>query len=112
MCVDYRKLNKLTTQSKYPPTWLNDLFDQVSGEMVFSNIYLWTIYYQLRIKDEDIDKTYLRTRYDNYEFVVLAFSLTNATATLMCILNNVLNLYLDWFLLVFINDILVYSKNE
>ena len=105
-------MNKLTIKNRYPLPRIDDLFDQVRGASVFSKIDLRTGYHQLRIKEEDISKTTFRTRYGHYEFVVLPFGLTNAPATFMCLMNSVLNKYLDKFVLVFIDDILVYSKNE
>ena len=112
MCFDYRQLNKLTIKNRYPLPRIEDLFYQVRGASVFSKIDLRTGYHQLRIKEEDISKTTFRTRYGHYEFVVLPFGLMNAPATFMCLMNSVLNKYLDKFVLVFIDDILIYSKNE
>ena len=112
MCIDYRQLNKLTIKNRYPLPQINDISDQVRGASVFSKIDLRTGYHQLIIKEEDISKTSFRTRYGHYEFVVLPFGLTNAPATFMCLMNSVLNKYLDKFVLVFIDDILVYSKSE
>ena len=105
-------MNKLSIKNRYPLPRIDNLFDQVRGASVFSNIDLRTGYHQLRIKQEDISKIKFRTRYGHYEFVVLLFGLTNAPATFMCLMNNVLNKYLDKFVLVFIDDILIYSKSE
>ena len=112
MCIDYGQLNKLTIKNIYPLPRIDDLFDQFRGATVFSKIDPRTGYHQLRIKYEDISKTTFRTRYGHYEFTVLPFGLTNASANSMCLMNSVLNKYLDKFLLVFIDDILIYSKNE
>ena len=112
MCIDYHKMNKLTIKNRYPLPRIDDLFDQFRGASVFSKIDLRTGYHQLRIKDEDISKISFRTQYGNYEFVVLPFGLTNAPATFMCLMNSVLNKYLDKFVLVFIENILIYSKSE
>ena len=112
ICIDYRQLNKLTIKNRYPLPIIDDLFDQVRGASVFSKIELRTGYHQLIIKEEDISKTSFRTRYGHYKFVVLPFGLTNSPATFMCLMNSVLNKYLDKFVLVFIDDILVYSKSE
>jgi hypothetical protein len=102
----------MTIKNKYPFPNINDLFDQLIGVAFFSNIDLRSGYHQVRIKDEDIHKTGFRTRYEHYEFVVVPFGLTNATTTFMCLMNSVLNKYLDKFVLVFVDDILVYSKNR
>ena len=112
MCIDYCQLNKLTIKNKYPLPKMDDLFEQVRGASLFSKIDLRTGYHQLRIKEEDISKIAFQTRYGHYEFVFLPFGLTNAPATFMCLMNSVLNKYLDKFVLVFIDDILVYSKSE
>ena len=112
MWIDYHQLNKLTIKNRYPFPRIDDLFDQVRGASVFSKIDLSTGYHQLRIKEEDISQTAFRTRYGHYEFVVLPFGLTNAPATFMCLMNSVLNKYSDKIVLVFIDDILVYSKSE
>ena len=95
LCIDYRQLNKFSVKNKYPFPRIDDLFDQMRGAKVFSNIDLIFGYHQVRIKDEDIHKKTFRTRYGHYEFVVVPFGITNAPATFMCLMNSVFSKYLD-----------------
>jgi hypothetical protein len=109
MCIDYRALNEVTVKNKYPLPRIEDLFDQLRGASVFSKIDLRSGYHQLRIRPSDIPKTTFITKYGLYEFMVMSFRLTNASAYFMYLMNIVFMDYLDKFVVVFIDDILVYS---
>ena len=110
--MDYRSLNEVTIKNKYPLPRIEDLFDQLRGARVFSKIDLRSAYHQLKIRPSDIEKTAFTTRYGLYEYTIMSFGLTNAPAYFMYLMNKVFMEYLDKFVVVFIDDILVYSKNE
>nr|GFA35358.1 hypothetical protein [Tanacetum cinerariifolium] len=110
MCIDYKELNKLTVKNRYPLPRIDDLFDQLQGSWFFSKIDLRSGYHQLRVHEDDILKTTFRTRYRHFEFTVMPFGLTNAPAIFMDLMNRVCRPYLDKFVIVFIDDILIYSK--
>jgi hypothetical protein len=110
MCVDYRSLNEVTIKNKNPLPRIEDLFDQMKGASVFSKIDLRSGYQELKIRELDIPKTVFRTRYGLYEYTVMSFGLTNAPAYFMCLMNKVFMEYLERFVVVFIDDILIFSK--
>jgi hypothetical protein len=112
LCVDFRQLNKVTVKNKYPLPRIDDLIDQLKDARIFSKIDLRSGYHQVRIKEEDINKTTFRTRYGCYEFTVVPFGLSNAPVVFMCLMNVFFREYLDKFFIVFLDDILIYSKLE
>jgi hypothetical protein len=112
MCVDYRSINGITINNKYPLPRIEDFFDQMRGARVFSNIDLRSGYHQMKIMPSDNPKTTFSTRYVLYEFTIMSFGLTNALAYFMNLMNKVFMEYLDKFVMVFINDIMIYSKND
>jgi hypothetical protein len=112
LCIDFRQLNKVTVKNKYPLPRIDDLFDQLKGAKIFSKIDIRSGYHQVRIKNEYIIKTSFRTRFGHYEFTVVPFGLSNAPVVFMCLMNGVFRDYLDKFFIVFLDDILVYSKLE
>ena len=112
LCIDYRGLNAVTIKNKYPLPHIDELFDQLQGAVVFSKLDFRQKYYQLRIRKKDVPKIALNTRYGHYEFAVMPFGLTNTPAVFMNLIHQVFKAYLDRFVVVFIDDILVYSKTK
>jgi hypothetical protein len=112
MWLDYRSLNEVTIKNKYPLPRIDDLFDQLKGACVFLKIDLWSGYHQLKIRATDIPKIVFITQYGLYKYTVMSFGLTNAPAYFMYLMNKVFMEYLDKFVVVFIDDILIFSKNE
>jgi hypothetical protein len=111
LCVDYRPLNAVTIKNKYPLPHFDILFDQLVGAKVFSKIDLCSSYHRIKSRAEDIPKTTFSMRYGLYEYLVMSFGLTNATTHFMYLMNSVFMEELDEFIVVFIDDILVYSKS-
>ena len=112
LCIDYRELNKVTIRNQYPLPRIDDLFDQLQGVRVFFKIDMRPGYHQLKIRSEDVPKTAFRTWYGHYEFLVMPYGLTNALATFMDLMNRIFQPYLDQFVIVFINDIFIYSGSK
>jgi hypothetical protein len=111
LCIDFKQLNMVTIKNKYPLPIIDDLFDQLKGARIFSKIDLRLGYHQVRIREEDINKTTFRTRYGHYEFTIVPVELSNAPIVFICLMNGVFREYLDKFVIVFLDDILIYSKS-
>jgi hypothetical protein len=112
LCIDFRQLNKLIFKNKYPFPRIDEFFDQLKDENIFSKIYLILGYHQVKIKEEDINKTSFGTRYGHYEFIVVPFRLSNEPNAFMCLMNGIFIEYLDKFSIVFLDEVLIYSKSE
>jgi hypothetical protein len=112
MCIKYRELNQLTNRSQYPLPGIDDLFYQLQGPSYFSKIDLRSGYHQLRVQEEDVPKTAFRNRYRHYKFLVMSFGLTNVPTVCMHLMNRVCRLYLDKFIIVFIDNILICSRSK
>ena len=112
LCIDYRQLNRVMIKNRYPLSMIDDLFDQLRGARVYSKIDLRAGYHQLRVRETDIPKTTFRTRYGHFEFTVMPFGLTNAPTAFMDLMHRVFQPNLDQFIIVFVDDILIYSQSE
>ena len=112
LCIDYRQLNKVRVKNRYPLPRIDDLFDQLRGAQVYSKIDLRTGYHQLRVRKTDIPKIEFRTCYGHFEFTVMPFRLTNAPTAFMDLMHRVFQPYLDQFVVVFVDDILIYSQSK
>ena len=112
LCIDFKQLNGAMIKNKYPLPRIDDLFDQLMWDNIFSKIDFRPWYHKVRIKEKDINKTNFRTRYGHYDFTVVPSGLTNAPTMFMCLMNGIFKNYLDKFIIVFLDDILIYSKTK
>ena len=112
LCIDYRQLNRATIKNQYPLPRIDDFFDQLRGARVYSKIDLRTSYHKLRVRETDIPEIAFRTLYGNFDFTVMPFGLTNAPAAFLDLMHRVFQPYLDQFVVVFVDDILIYSQSE
>ena len=112
LCINYKQLNRVTIKNRYPLPRIDDLFDKLRGARVYSMIDLRTGYHQLRVRDTDIPKTPFRTRYGHFEFTMMLFGLKNVPAEFMDLMHRIFQPYLDQFVVIFVDDILIYSQSE
>ena len=110
LCIDYRQLNRVTIKNRYPLPMIDDLFDQLREAQVYSKIDLYIGYHQLRVREADIPKIAFRTRYEHFDFIVMPFGITNTPAAFMDLMHRVFQPHLDQFVVIFVDDILIYSK--